>query len=209
MTAPDTTTSAPTSEQQTQTGDTSQQQTAADPAAAKPRPLEDLLSDLPEDARKAVLGEVSKARTEAKGLRERLKAAEPALKEHAALVESTRSAEERAEARAKAAEQRAAAAAQRAVKSEVRAYAAKDFTDPDDAAAFLDLDNYVDDDGTVDTAAIQADLADLLTRKPHLGKASERRAPRPDQSQASGAGGSTTPNPAAEFGSILQKAMRG
>lgn len=195
MTAPDT--AAP-----------EQQSSPEGEAPPKTGSLEELLAGLPEDHRKVVLGEVTKARSEAKGLRDRLKAAEPTLKEHAALVESTRTAEERADTRAKAAEARAAAASHRAVVSEVRAFAANDFADPDDAAAFLKLDAYVDEDGTVDTAAIQSDLAELLTRKPHLGKPGERRAPRPDPSQASGAGGRTTPDPAQEFGSLLQKALR-
>ncbi|MEU9436593.1 hypothetical protein [Streptomyces sp. NPDC048252] len=72
--------------------------------------------------------------------------------------------------RAAAAEQRAAAMAQRATKAEVRALAASTFADPSDAAAFLDLDAFVDDRGDIDSKGIEKALADLLKRKPHLGK---------------------------------------
>jgi hypothetical protein len=44
-----------------------------------------------------------------------------------------------------------------------------DLRDPSDAAAFLDRD-FVDDDGDIDSKGIEKALADLLKRKPHLGK---------------------------------------
>jgi hypothetical protein len=63
----------------------------------------------------------------------------------------------------------------RIVRSEVRALAADDFADADDAARFLDLDEYdVDDDGNVNSRQIKADLKDLLARKPHLAKPSKK-----------------------------------
>ncbi|MFJ9012339.1 hypothetical protein [Streptomyces canus] len=77
---------------------------------------------------------------------------------------------QKAAERATAAEQRAAAMAQRAAKAEVRALAASTFADPSDAAAFLDLGEFVDDEGDIDSKGIEKALADLLKRKPHLGK---------------------------------------
>ncbi|MCY0928312.1 hypothetical protein OTB20_19345 [Streptomyces sp. H27-H1] len=72
--------------------------------------------------------------------------------------------------RAAAAEGKATALVQRAVKAEVRALAAKAFADPSDAAAFLNLGDYVDESGDINEKAIEKDLADLLKRKPHLAK---------------------------------------
>lgn len=57
----------------------------------------------------------------------------------------------------------------RAVKAEVKALAAKRFEDPEDATAFLgDLAEYVDDDGEVDTAALNKAVDKVLERKPYL-----------------------------------------
>ena len=59
----------------------------------------------------------------------------------------------------------------RIVSAEIRAQAAKDFADPEDAVRFLDLSDYeVDEDGEVNARDIERDLKDLLRRKPHLGK---------------------------------------
>ena len=77
---------------------------------------------------------------------------------------------QKASERADAAEKRAAAMADRAVRAEVRALAAATFADPDDAAAFLNPSDFVDGDGDVDSKAVEKALADLLKRKPHLGK---------------------------------------
>lgn len=77
---------------------------------------------------------------------------------------------QKAAERATAAEQRATAMVQRAAKAEVRALAASTFADPSDAAAFLDMSDFVDDTGDIDSKGIEKALADLLKRKPHLGK---------------------------------------
>lgn len=77
---------------------------------------------------------------------------------------------QKASERADAAEKRVAAMADRAVRAEVRALAAASFADPSDAAAFLNPADFVDSDGDVDTKAVEKALADLLKRKPHLGK---------------------------------------
>ena len=82
----------------------------SEPAQAQAQPkrsLEDLLGGLDEDARSVVLGEVSKARNEAKNLRDRFKEAEPKLTEYERLVEASKSDLERAQEAAKTANERA------------------------------------------------------------------------------------------------------
>lgn len=96
---------------------------------------------------------------------------------------------DKAASRAEQAEQRAQQLIDRTVKAEIRAAAASSFADPSDAAAFLDTTAYVGEDGDVDADKIKADLADLLKRKPHLGKTPERKGPRPDPSQGAKPGG--------------------
>jgi hypothetical protein len=77
---------------------------------------------------------------------------------------------QKASERAEAAEKRAAAMVERTARAEVRALAAGTFADPSDAAAFLNLKDFVDDDGDIDSKGIEKALADLLKRKPHLAK---------------------------------------
>lgn len=156
------------------------------------RSLEELLGDLGDEERGIVLGELNKARKQAAQARTKLREAEPLAAQARALQDASRTEQERAAAAAQAAEARVQAANRRLVSAEVRAHAARDFADPDDAAAFLDLDSYIDDDGDVDTNAIQSDLADLLQRKPHL--AVKQNGMRPDLSQ--GTSGSKNRPPA-------------
>lgn len=93
----------------------------------------------------------------------------------------------------------------RIVRAEVRAIAAESFADPGDAALYLNLESYeVDDEGEVDGDAIRADLAEVLKRKPHLGKSG---APKPDRSQGARGNGSTTNDPARAFGAALQSVL--
>lgn len=55
------------------------------------------------------------------------------------------------------------------VRSEVKGLAKGLFADPEDAFLFLDLDAIdVDDEGEVDTAAVERELKSILSRKPHL-----------------------------------------
>jgi hypothetical protein len=128
------------------------------------------------------------------------------LAEYDRLAEASKSELDKAQEAAQTNAQRAQALLDRAVNAEIRALATG-FADPEDAAAFLSGKQYADADGDVDTAAIKADLAALLTRKPHLAApdaGAGRRAPRPDPSQASGANGAAPTSPATEFASILQ-----
>lgn len=78
---------------------------------------------------------------------------------------------EKAQAQAERSADQAAKAVARAVQSEIKASAGQ-FADPSDAtdALMKDPSKYVDASGDIDTDAIEADLADLLERKPHWAK---------------------------------------
>lgn len=161
-----------------------------EPAAAAPsappteqkKSLEDLLSGLDDSARATVLAEVTKARGEAANYRIKLRDLEPKAAEWDRLAEASKSELERAQEAASNSEKRAAALVDRAVRAEIKAMAADGYADPEDAAAFLDLSKYAKD-GDIDTAAIKADLGDLLARKPHLGKTPTSRVPAPNPAQ--------------------------
>ncbi|MFI6594988.1 hypothetical protein ACIBHX_02000 [Nonomuraea sp. NPDC050536] len=99
---------------------------------------------------------------------------------------------DQADKRAEAAEARVQAALARAVQAEVKAMAAGQFADPEDAHAFLKLADYAGEDGEVDVESIKADLEALLERKPHLRKSApvteeqaKKPKPKPDPSQGS------------------------
>jgi hypothetical protein len=176
---------------------------------AKRRSLEDLLGSLDDESRKTVLDQVSKARGEAKGLRDRLKQAEPQLAEYNKLLESQKTAEQKANDAAEAAEKRATAAIGRAVKSEIRAIAADSFADPDDAATALDPTEYVDENGEIDIEGIKRELAALLERKPHWGKGegTTARRPAPDRSQGSSANARSAKSEGEQFAAFLSNQL--
>lgn len=153
---------------------------------------------------------IRKANQEAANLRKRLKDLEPLARKAKELEDAQKTEAERLQARLEEREKEIGALRQRAVKSEVRALAAGSFADPTDPEALLDLSSYVTDGGDIDTDAIKADLADLLTRKPHLGKPKpepERRRPAPDRTQASGANQTRTKDPADEFAGFVQSRL--
>jgi hypothetical protein len=106
--------------------------------------------------------------------KQRAKDAEKANRTHAARLQEIedrdKSEVQKAGDRAAKAEQRATAMVERAARAEVRALAAPSFADPSDAAAFLNMGDFVDDEGDIDSKGIEKALADLLKRKPHLGK---------------------------------------
>lgn len=89
---------------------------------------------------------------------------------------------DRATAKAERSAEQAAKAVARAVAAEVKAGAQGKFADPTDAtdALMRDPAKYVDADGDIDTDAIEADLADLLERKPHWAKPEPAVDPEPD-----------------------------
>jgi DNA repair exonuclease SbcCD ATPase subunit len=171
---------------------------AETPKSNVKRSLDDLLADLPEDTRKVLLGEVSKSRSEAKSLRERLKAAEPKISEYDRLIEASKTAEERALEARQAAEQRAAAAVQRVAKAELKAALAGIVDNPDAVVGTLDLSRFVDADGEVDAEAV-----DNLRRT--FSSLTKPRAPKPDPSQASGANKPSEASPAEAFAAFLNR----
>jgi hypothetical protein len=161
--------------------------------------------------RKRAEAALRKKNSEAENLRKRLKELEPLAQKAKELEDAQKTEQERLTEQLTQAQERIRAVQQRAVRSEVRALAAAEFADPDDAHAFLRLDSYVDDDGDIDAAAIQEDLKDLLKRKPHLAKQvadTSPRPPRPDRSQGSSGNGSRTPmKPEDEFADWLGGAL--
>lgn len=98
-----------------------------------------------------------------------------------------------------------------AVGNRVQALAA-DFADPSDAVSspeFADLGKYLDAGGQIDEAAIQADLAALLERKPHWRRPEGAQGPRlPAPNPAQGTSGRTAATPGEEFGAILRGQLR-
>ncbi|MFC9285375.1 hypothetical protein [Streptomyces sp. NPDC057052] len=162
----------------------------------------------PETARK----EIEKLRKESAGYRTKAKELEPLARKAKELEDAQKSEQERLTEQLTAAESRIKAVQQRAVRSEVRALAAAQFADPDDAHAFLALDSYVTDDGDVDTEAIQRDLADLLKRKPHLARPADNspRRPAPDRTQgSSGNGNRSSSDPGVIFAGLMDQALKG
>lgn len=144
--------------------------------------------------RKRAEAKIAKANSEAKNLRERLKALEPLAKKAQELEDAQKSESERLNEQLTSAQERASKAIRAAVASKVEALASKDFADPEDAAGALDLAAYVDEDGAIDSDAIRRDLTDLLKRKPHWGRPDEGpRSPRPDRTQGSSGNGNRSP----------------
>jgi DNA repair exonuclease SbcCD ATPase subunit len=171
-------------------------------APSKPQSLDELLADLDDDRRKVILEQVSKPRQEAKNLRERLKALEPKAAEYARLEEASQTEAERAQAALSMAQDRAASLLQRAARSEVKAALAGVVDDPDAIVDDLNLARFVNDDGEIDSDAVNGLRAKYA-------KFGARRAPRPDGSQASAANGKSAPStPQEEFGHFLKAAMQ-
>jgi len=178
----------------------------------KPDPLEALLPTLDDEVKLALLNEGGKKALLAE--REAAKAArrdrDAALAKVQEFERAKLTEQERLTADLTAAQDRIKAVQQRAVRSEVKALAAAEFADPEDAHAFLALDSYVGEDGDVDTDAIQRDLKELLKRKPHLAKPVDTspRSPRPDHTQgSSGNGNRSTSEPGAVFDAFMKGAL--
>ncbi len=131
------------------------------------------------------------------------------LSEYAALEEASKTELDRA----KESEQRWMTETDRwrkaAVGQQVRALAALDFADPDDAVTAVrdNLDQYMTAGGDIDEAAIRRDLADVLERKPHWrrGDAAPHpsRAPLPNPAQ--GQAGSPVLDKHQEFANWLRQ----
>lgn len=163
---------------------------AADPADPDPDPEPDPADPDPEDdpegadqlgdAGKKALDKMKAEKAEAKkeaaaakkqAADERRKAAELARKV-AEFEDRDKSELEKAQAKAERSEKQATEAVARSVRSEIKVAASGTFADVSDAIDVLmrDPSKYVDADGDIDTETIEADLADLLERKPHWGK---------------------------------------
>lgn len=158
-----------------------------------------------------------KKNSENENLRKRLKEAEPLLAELKKRQQAEMTESERLNEQLSAAQEQIAKTRQRLVRSQVQALAgmATDaraaFADPADAFGELNLDSYIDDSGDIDEAAIEADLAALLERKPHWAKAQPPEGPRrpaPDRTQASGANKTRTPDPRDEFSGWLSSQLK-
>lgn len=94
-----------------------------------------------------------------------------------------------------------------AVGNRIHALASNEFADPTDAVTALADKNYLDAGGQIDEAAIVADLAAVLERKPHWRRpegAAPVRVPAPNPAQGSGGGSVAAANPGAEFAALLQ-----
>lgn len=118
-----------------------------------------------------------KAERELKAEREArlaLEAAQNATAEERAALERQREIERQALAKAN----------DRILAAEIRAAAKGELVDPDDALTFIDRSSFeVGDDGSVDTDAIRAAVADLISRKSHL---AARREPARVEGSADG-----------------------
>ncbi|CAM5264798.1 hypothetical protein [Streptomyces badius] len=166
--------------------------------------------------RKQAEAKIRKANSEAQNLRKRLKELEPAAVELQRIKDAEKSESERLNDQLEAARTQIANTRQRLVRSQVQAIAGSPagdrpaFADPADAFGELDLDSYIDGDGDIDEATIEADLQALLQRKPHWAKSQPQEGPRrpaPDRTQASGANKKQAPNPRDEFAGWLSSKL--
>ncbi|MCX4605505.1 hypothetical protein OG402_34110 [Streptomyces anulatus] len=167
--------------------------------------------------RKQAEAKIRKANSEAQNLRKRLKELEPAAAELQRIKDSEKSDTERLNDQLTRANEQITKTRERLAKARVQALAgaaAEDrpaFTDPEDAVGALNLDSYIDGDGDIDEAAIEADLQALLERKPHWARVQPPEGPRrpaPDRTQASGANKTRPLNPEDEFSGWLTAQLK-
>jgi hypothetical protein len=178
-----------------ETEQTSEQQESGTEEAAEETATEESDTEATDDAQEAEAGaeekpfdrkqaeaKIRKANSEAANLRKRLKELEPKAAELQRIKDSEKTESERLNDQLQRANEQVTKTRQRLVRSQVKALAgaATDdraaFADPADAFGELDLDSYIDSDGDIDEAAIEADLQALLERKPHWARPSPRRA---------------------------------
>ncbi|WP_328903304.1 hypothetical protein OHR86_28285 [Streptomyces sp. NBC_00441] len=207
-------------EQQTDTGTEETVEETATEEDGSTEPTDDAQEAEAEEKpfdRKKFEAELRKKNSEAKNLRERLKLLEPKAAELQAIKDAEKSESERLNDQLEAAKAQIAKTRQRLVRSQVQAIAGTSagdrpaFADPADAFGELDLDSYIDGDGDIDEAAIEADLQALLERKPHWAKSQPQEGPRrpvPDRTQASGANKSRPPAPGDEFAGWLKPQLK-
>jgi len=162
--------------------------------------------------RKKFEAELRKKNSEAANLRKRLKEQEPLLAELQSRKDAEKSDTDRLNDQLAAANEQITKTRQKLVRTQVQALAMTGFADAEDAVGALDLDSYIDSDGDIDEAAIQADLQALLERKPHWAKSQPQEGPRrpaPDRTQASGANNKQAPlTPEDEFQGFLHAQLK-
>jgi len=143
--------------------------------------------------RKAALEKARAAQEEAESLRAQL-AAKDKSPEQQALDEARSEGRKEAKATSDA----------RIVRLSVKAAAAGKLADPSDALAFIDLKQFeVDDDGEVDSDALNEAIADLIAKKPHLAAGAQNRF------QGGGDGGARQqPKPDPSFDEQIQAAEK-
>ncbi|MGW7688820.1 hypothetical protein ACWGMA_07990 [Streptomyces asiaticus] len=205
-----------TTEQQADTGaeetveETATEEHGSAETTEDAREAETEVEEKPFDRRQAE-AKIRKANQEAKNLRQRLKELEPLARKAKEFEDAQKTETERLTERLQQADERITATRKRLVASEVKTLALNAFADVDDPLGELDLDSYIDSDGDVDTAAIQADLDALLERKPHWARVQPPEGPRrpaPDRTQASGANKTKAPSPRDEFAGWLSSQLK-
>ncbi|MGW2048541.1 hypothetical protein ACWCPF_25665 [Streptomyces sp. NPDC001858] len=166
--------------------------------------------------RKKFEAELRKKNSEAANLRKRLKELEPLAQKAKEFEDAKKSETERLTDQLTRANEQIAATRKSLVEARVQALAGAQvgeraaFTDPEDAVGQLDLTSYIDESGSIDESAIEADLQALLERKPHWAKTQPPEGPRrpaPDRTQASGANKKQAPNPRDEFAGWLSSKL--
>lgn len=165
---------------------------APDPPVTPPAaPPTDDPNRLPDDH--PVLAALKKANKEAETFRKKLAAVEEASQTETEKAINAAKAEGRAEVMSEM--------NKRLVATEVRAAAHGVLIDPDDAARYLDLDEFeVDAAGNVDTKSIASAVAGLATAKPHLA-AGGKPQPLP--------GGGATPSTGSSMDDLIRRAASG
>jgi hypothetical protein len=168
--------------------------------------------------RKKFEAELRKKNSEAANLRKRLKELEPLAQKAKEFEDAQKSETERLSDQLARANEQIAATRKSLVEARVQALAGRSvgeraaFTDPEDAVGSLDLTSYIDESGSIDETAIEADLDALLQRKPHWAKTAQPqegpRRPAPDRTQASGANKKQAPNPRDEFAGWLSSRLK-
>lgn len=150
---------------------------------------------------------VDKLRKEAAKYRTEAKANAEAAKRLAAIEDAQKTEAERAQQALLQAQEQVQTWQKTAVGHRIEALAGE-FADPSDAVGQLDPGKYLDVAGQIDDAAIQADLAELLEKKPHWRRAAGSGVRLPAPNAAQGTGGSPNPDPRATFAQIFQQARK-
>jgi len=133
------------------------------------------------------------------------------LDEYNALIEASKSDLERANEQVTRWQTEAEKWRASSVSSRVQALAADSFADPSDAVTALNDNNYLDSGGVIDDAAIKADLAALLERKPHFRKidpdSGKPRVPAPNPAQGASGNAPTAGEPRDMFAALLKQQL--